>query len=28
LVYGVGRQNLLQATEFCRQHTQHRKTST
>jgi hypothetical protein len=23
LVYGVGRRNLLQATEFCRQHTQH-----
>jgi hypothetical protein len=24
LVYGVGRRNLLQAMEFCRQHTQHR----
>jgi hypothetical protein len=23
LVYGVGRWNLLQATEFCCQHTQH-----
>jgi hypothetical protein len=23
LVYGVGRRNLLQATKFCRQHTQH-----
>jgi hypothetical protein len=23
LVYGVGRQNLLQATEFCCQHIQH-----
>jgi hypothetical protein len=23
LVYGVGRRNLLQATEFCCQHTQH-----
>jgi hypothetical protein len=28
LVYGVGRRNLLQATEFRRQHTQHRETST
>jgi hypothetical protein len=28
LIYGVGRRNLLQATEFCRQHTQHRETST
>jgi hypothetical protein len=28
LVYGVGRRNLLQATEFCRQHTQLRQTST
>jgi hypothetical protein len=28
LVYGVGRQNLLQATEFRRQHTQHQDTST
>jgi hypothetical protein len=28
LVYGVGRRNLLQATELRRQHTQHRDTST
>jgi hypothetical protein len=28
LVYRVGRRNLLQATEFCCQHTQHRETST
>jgi hypothetical protein len=28
LVYGVERRNLLQATEFRRQHTQHRDTST
>jgi hypothetical protein len=28
LVYGVGRRNLLQAIEFCCQHTQHRETST
>jgi hypothetical protein len=28
LVYEVGRWNLLQATEFCRQHTQHRDIST
>jgi hypothetical protein len=28
LFYGVGRRNVLQATEFRRQHTQHRDTST
>jgi hypothetical protein len=28
LFYGVGRRNLLQAMEFCRQHTQHRETCT
>jgi hypothetical protein len=28
LVYGVGTRNLLQATEFRRQHTQRRDTST
>jgi hypothetical protein len=28
LVYGVRRRNLLQATEFRHQHTQHQETST